>query len=524
MISKAGHCCLAVALLTLTIFCGCAVGPKYIPPQLVMPAGFDSTSGVRPTTQASIQPATRPVNPALWWEALDDPELNSLVKRAVESNLDLRIAGARLQEARYIEFATTGGIVAGAGYLPGADLSGGAGRGSGSNSTRGRVGAPLNSATNAKGLSEITQVIGLDAGWELDLFGHYSHLLEASQADVEAIAEARNGILITLLAEVVRSYADVRSDQYRLDVARQNLAAQQRTLDLVRVRVKRQLSNELDVALAERQLSTTLSRIAPLKSALESARRRIAVLMGQYPDELKQELDKPELLPSSPPNVAIGMPVDLLRRRPDIRRLEREIAASTARIGVATADLFPRVSVTAGAGIQGQGLGREPEHDRYIYSIGPSLYWPLLDFGRLDAIVKAQDFHTQQLLLTYQRGVVVAVQEVDDALSNYAAQQDSLAQLGNAVASSKRAETLAQQRYDIGLTDFLNVLDAERQLFDLQDQYAVTQSNVLREFVALYKALGGGWEGYEAPAVPPPPKPALLAAYGYIVHRSPSHP
>ncbi len=498
-------------VVTLTLVSGCTVGPKYHAPELRLPGFFAA-----PDLAASTQPAVRSVDSTHWWESLDDPELNSLVRRAVVSNLDLRIANSRLQEARSIEFAATGGVYSGAGYLPAMGVSGGAGRGSGSNTTRGRVAPAVNSSTNTKGLQEITQVIGLDAGWELDLFGHYAHLIEASQADVEAIAEARNDILITLLADVVRSYADVRSDQYRLEVARQNLATQQRTLNLVQIRVKRQLSNELDAALAERQLSTTLSRIAPLQSALASAKRRVSVLVGLFPEELTKELDKPELLPTTPPQVAPGMPIDLLRRRPDIRRAERELAASTARIGIATADLFPRVAITAGAGIQGQGLGRTPESDRYIYSIGPSLYWPFLDFGRLDAVVKAQDFRTGQLLLAHERSVILAVREVEDALGNYAANQDSLAQLGKAVVSSRRAVGLAQQRYDIGLTDFLNVLDSERQLFDLQDQYAIAQATVVRDFVALYKALGGGWERYEAPAIPPPPKPALLAAFDQV--------
>jgi NodT family efflux transporter outer membrane factor (OMF) lipoprotein len=504
-----------VALVAPLAVLGCAVGPKYHSPLVQLPSAFSSAYTIAPTTAPSTQsamPSARPVDLSLWWESLGDPQLNSLVKRAIASNYDLRIAAARLQEARSFEFAVTGGVYGGTGSLPGVELSAGAGRGSGSNSTRGRVTAPINSATNTKGLSEITQVIGLDAGWELDLFGHYSHLVDASQADVEAVVEARNEVLVTLIADLVRTYADVRSYQYRLKVARQNLATQQRTLDLVRIRVKRQLSNELDVALAERQLSTTLSRIAPLEALLESAKRRVSVLVGRYPGELKAELDEPRLLPASPPLVNSGMPVQLLRRRPDIRRGERELAAATARIGVAIADLFPRVSVTAGAGIQGQGLGRDPEKDRYIYSIGPSLYWPFLDFGRLDSVVQAQDFRMQQILLSYQRSVIVAVQEVDDALNNYSATQYSLTQLGNAVTASKRAEALAQQRYDIGLTDFLNVLDAQRQLFDLQDQYAIAQTNVVRQFVALYKALGGGWEGYEAPAPPPPGRPALLAA------------
>ena len=509
------HLRINLAIAIALLICGCAVGPHYRSPDVTMPASF-----ALPTTTAT----TRPVDPARWWEALGDPQLNSLIQRALESNLDLRIANARLQEARSIEFATTGGIVSGIGYLPAADVSAAAGRGSGTNTTRGRVGTPLNAASNSTGLKEITQVIGLDAGWELDLFGHYSHLVEASNADVAAVAEARNDILITLFADVVRSYADVRSEQYRLDVALQNLATQQRTLDIVRIRVQRQLGDELDLALAERQRASTLSRIAPLRASLAAAKRRVSVLVGMYPEALKAELDQPGLLPSTPPNVAAGMPLELLRRRPDIRRSERELAASTARIGVAMADLYPRVSVTAGAGIQGQGLGRTPEQNRYIYSVGPALYWPFLDFGRLDATVQAQDFRTQQLLLTLRRTVIVAVREVDDALGNYAADQDSLKQLGDAVTSSRRAVKLAQERYDIGLTDFLNVLDAERQLFELQDQYATGQATVVRDFVAVYKALGGGWENYLAPAPPPPPRPALLAAFDLSAHGNGAKP
>src|SRR4051794_21325431 len=187
-------------------------------------------------------------------------------------------------------------------------------------------------------------------------------------------------------------------------------------------------------------------------------------------------------MPPAPPGVAAGMPADLLRRRPDVRRAERTLAASTARIGVAAADLFPRVVMTGGVGWQGQGLGRAPTLDKFIYSLGPSLYLPFLDFGRMDALVQAQDYHTRGLLLAYQKSVLTAVEEVDDALTNYAAEQNRLAHLGNAVEASRRAATLATSRYNNGLTDFLNVLDAQRQLYDLEDQYAVAQSAVLWQF------------------------------------------
>ncbi|MGA2501009.1 MAG: efflux transporter outer membrane subunit [Tepidisphaeraceae bacterium] len=496
--------------LVAATIAGCQVGPDYHVPAIAVPDAFSSDSDVMPTTMPSTRPS-HPVDQARWWEALEDPQLNVLVQRAIESNFDARIAAARLQEAREVEFAATGGMRPGIGYFAG-DASAAAGRGTGNNSTKGRIAAPLNAAASTTGLDEITQIAGVDASWELDLFGKFGRIVEASQADTLAVAEMRHAILISLVADVVRSYAEVRHYQYRLEVARQNVQTQGRTLDLVRVRRNRQLSNELEVALAERQSSSALARIAPLEAALAAAKRRVAVLVGRFPEDLRAELDKPQLLPVTPPQVAPGMPADLLRRRPDIRRVERELAASTARIGVATADLFPRVGITAGAGFQGQGLGRDPQVSKSIYSIGPSLYWPFLDFGRLDAVVQAQDFHTQQLLLMYQRSVVVAVQEVDDALGNYAGEQDRLTQLGHAVEASTRAESLAVQRYNIGLTDFLNVLDAQRQLYDLQDQYAVAQVNVVTQFVALYKAMGGGWEGYEVPA-PPQPQPALLAAF-----------
>jgi NodT family efflux transporter outer membrane factor (OMF) lipoprotein len=418
-----------------------------------------------------------------------------------------------LQEARSTEAAITGGVVPALGYLPGADVSAAAGRGSGTNTTKGRIAAPLNAASNTTGLKEITQMVGFDAGWELDLFGHYRRLVEASQADTQAQFEARNEVLVSVVADVVRNYIAVRALQYRLEVARQNAATEQQTLDLVKLRVQGKISPQLDLALAQRQLSVTLSLIAPLESQLQSAKRRVAMLVGLFPDQLDRDLSPAVMLPSPPPRVAAGMPVALLRRRPDIRQAERQLAASTARIGIATADLFPRLSVTAGAGIQGQGLGRTPEKDRYIYSVGPSLYWPFLDFGRLDAVVQLQDFQTQESLLNFQRTVITAVAEVDDALDNYAADQDSLTQVGEAVVASQQAEQLATLLYRNGASDFLNVLDAERQLFALRDRYAIAEQAVIVDFIGLYKALGGGWEGYEAVPSPPPPRPALLAAF-----------
>jgi outer membrane protein TolC len=228
-------------------------------------------------------------------------------------------------------------------------------------------------------------------------------------------------------------------------------------------------------------------------------------------------LEKPGLVPQVPERIDAGLPLDLIRRRPDIREAERQLAGATARIGVATANLFPRVAITAGAGGQGQGLGVTPVTNQSIWSAGVLATWPLLDFGTLDALVDVADLRTHELLLNYKRTVLTAVQEVDDAITGYAAQQDRLRNLGDALVASQRAVSLASQRYDRGLTDYLNVVDAQRQEYDLAAQYASAQMAAAEQLVALYKGLGGGWEQYQS--IPPirQPEPAVVAAFRRVL-------
>lgn len=507
--------CIAASLLG-----GCVVGPNYRAPNPETPSAFDkelSTAGTAAATQPSGNARRLPVDVTVWWRSLDEPELNSIVERTVANNYDLRIAVARLQEAREVNFAVGGGAVPLLGAPHGLSLVAAAGRSSGNDAARGRLGGPVYSGVDTTGLQEITHVAGFDAGWEFDLFGRYTRLIESAQADEQAAYEMRNDVLISVVADVVRSYIDVRSLQMRLEIARENAASQKRTANLVRIRFTRGLTNQLDVVLAQRQLSTTLAFIAPLEASLASAERRIAVLTGGYPESLRKELDIAHSLPAIPPAVRPGMPIELLRRRPDIRQAERLLAADTARVGVATSNLFPRVSLTGGLGLEGQGLGRTPNLTSMIWSIGPTLYWPFLDFGQLDATVKISNYRAQAALLYYEKTVVSAVEEVDNALSNYDAEQQRLAQLGYAVESSKKAVHIATQRYEDGLTDFLNVLDAQRQLYELQDQYAVAKQSVIYQFIFLYKSLGGGWEGFEATPPAARPAPAIMAAIGQVV-------
>ncbi|HEX4053813.1 MAG TPA: efflux transporter outer membrane subunit [Tepidisphaeraceae bacterium] len=497
----------------LTCLGGCTVGPNYHTPATTIPDAYDTHATTRP---AVAMPRSRPVNLARWWRSLQDPELDSLVQRAVAANLDLEIALTRLQEARTYESVVLGGA------LPVADFSGAAGRGSGTNSTKSRISGPLNAGTNTTGLREITQVVGFDAGWELDLFGRYRREIEAAGDETQAMLDQRNAVLISVVADVARAYMDYRDLQVRLSIAQDNIRIEQQSVDVVQERFNRGLTNELDLALARRQLETLQSALPPLRDDLVVAQRRIAVLLGEYPGKIAAELTKPARLPMVPENIAPGLPVDLLRRRPDIREAEREVAQATARVGVATANLFPRVAITAGIGMQGQGLGRTPAVNSFLWSAGPSAYWPLLDFGTLDALIGIEDLRTHEALVNYKRTILAAVEEVENAISSYDAQQQRLRDLANALTASQRAVDLAQQRYNRGLTDFLNVLDAERQLYELQDQYAVAQEDVVVQFISLYKGLGGGWEEYQK--IPPlrKPQPAIVATVREIL--SPDHP
>jgi NodT family efflux transporter outer membrane factor (OMF) lipoprotein len=332
--------------------------------------------------------------------------------------------------------------------------------------------------------------------------------------------EERNQVLVTVLADVARNYITVRSTQLRLKITQDNIAALRRTVDLTRIAYRRGIGNELNVVLAERQLSAALARVGPLEAQVRQAQRQIAVLLGLSAQDLYAELDRPAPIPAMAADVDPGLPLQLVRRRPDVRRAERQLAAATARIGVATAALFPDVTLTAGLGVQGQGLGRSPVQYGSVWSVGPAFRVPILDFGRLDALAKAQDFRTQAQLLSYRKSVASAVEEVEDALTSYLAEQNRLEQLTVAVGSSQQAVNLATQRYNRGLTDFLNVLDAQRQLYELEDQLASSQQVVSTQLIALFKSLGGGWEGFGD--VPPAPKvrPAVVAAGSELMRPS----
>jgi len=353
---------------------------------------------------------------------------------------------------------------------------------------------------------------GFDAGWQLDLFGKYQRLLEATRDDAEAQRELRNAVLITVISEVARNYLEIRELQLRIDIARNDVATAQKTVDLLVTRFDRGLSNELDLTLARRQLATQQAILPQLNAAISAAESRLAVLLGTYAPNIAPQLERPGRFPTTPERLRAGVPVDLLRRRPDVRGAERQLAAATARIGVATADLFPTVAVTAGFGSQGgTRQGTAVPINGPIWSFGPGAYWPLLDFGRLDALIDIQEMRTHELLVNYKKTIMVAVEEVDQAIKQYKFDQARQKALSVALDAGRRALDLALERYDRGVTDFLNVLDAQRQFFALEDQYATAQGIVVLQFVAFYKVLGGGWELYDELPPIPDAQPALIA-------------
>jgi NodT family efflux transporter outer membrane factor (OMF) lipoprotein len=500
----------------LGVLAGCAVGPDYrTPPSDTPPAFAASAAPPTPSAAAALPANGMPApDPAAWWRALGDPELNSLVERAIKSNPDLEIALTRLQQARTYEAV----VVSHA--LPEVDASAAAGRGTGSDLTRGRAAQGLVSADNSSGLQHINTIAGFDAVWELDVFGKYRREFEAARYDQEAAAAARNAVMTSVIADVVRAYVDLRGLQIQAGILHSASEVLRESVRIVNLRYERGITNELDVELATRELDTLQAEIAPVNAEVDAVQYALAVLLGEYPENVVHELSASALIPSMPGPVAQGVPLDLLKRRPDIQQAERELASATARIGVATANLFPQVALVGSIGSQAQGWGTLPNISKHIWSFGPAALWPLLDFGALDAQVDIAQLEAHASLLNYRKSILSAVQEVDTALDGYRAQQDRLKHLGDAMVAGQRALDLATARYNRGLTDFLNVVDAERQFYVLQQEYAAAQVAQGEQFVQLYKSLGGGWEGYQTVPDIRQPQPAIIAAFRRILSRN----
>ncbi len=335
---------------------------------------------------------------------------------------------------------------------------------------------------------------GFDAAWEIDVFGGVRRASEAAAANVEASVADRDDILITLLSEVANNYIELRGFQREIEIAQDNIKSQQDTLELTRARFNAGLASDLDVARAEAQVATTESAIPALANNISANIYAIGVLLGQNPEPLADELSAPHPIPYSFSTIPVGLPSDLLRRRPDVRRAERQLHAATANIGAAEADYFPRFSLTGSFGTSASRIKDLGNSSSLFYSIGPTVSWPIFDANQIKFNVEVQNQRQLEALAAYRKAVLVALSDVETSMIRYNQEQAHHETLQRAVNSNRRAVDLSTQLYTKGLAAFLDVLDAQRALFLVEDQLVQSDSALSSDLVAVYKALGGGWE------------------------------
>ena len=328
----------------------------------------------------------------------------------------------------------------------------------------------------------------------MDIFGGVRRDVEAANADIGAAEENLRDVFVTLLAEVARNYIDLQGIRLRIGILKSNLAARQEILALTRIRFDAGLATGLDVARAETLVAATRARLPVLDTEERRIVHRLGVLVGEPPGILLPELSRETPIPLHPPHVPVGLPSEMLRRRPDIRRAEKELEAATARIGVATADLFPRFSLTGSFGRRSDALEDLSSGRSQLWGFGPSVRWPLFAGGRIRANIQVRNARQEQALVLYEKAVLNSLEDVENALVSYSREQERHRSLMEAVAADRWAVDLANSRYSGGLEDFLSVLDAQRSLFDSEDQLAQSEQALAEDAVRLYKALGGGWE------------------------------
>ena len=462
------------ALSCTLLLCACKAGEDYQQPAIDVPASF---SAAAPPPAGADHPNEPPAH---WWTSLQDEQLTHLIERVRSSNLDLRAATARVREARAL-YELAGGRA-------GPQVGAFAGYAWGETSTT------LGNARFAKqGPTEFFQA-GFDASWEIDIFGHNARAIEAARAGAEAAVEDSRDVLVSLYAELARNYVELRSAQKEATLTRDNLSVQQDTLELVSARAESELASDFDVARAEVQVATTRALLPLLETRASEAMHRISVLLGSEPNALAAELSEPGPIPASPAVTDTGIPADLLRRRADIRRAERELAQAAALTAEATAALFPRRSLTAALGLQSKSLTHLFDGDSGAFSVGPSLTAPIFNSGALRANIRAQGARQEQALVRYQESTLIALREVEDALVASDRERVRLASLREALESGKRALSLSRALNREGLADFFEVLDAQRSALVAEGAVAQSEGQLCANTIAVYKALGGGWE------------------------------
>jgi len=483
------------AVVFLAVFlAGCAaVGPDYKRPAMETPPRWEEDRG-KPAPAAGLEDAA-------WWESFGDPVLNGLIERAVKTNLDVEQARARIVQARATLAAT------GASVWPSATGTGTFSRSKDSENTVTTPSTPMDvSPYNAYNA-------GFDVSWEIDVFGGVRRSIEEAGANAEASIESLHDTVLTLLGDVAKYYVELRSAQEQLAITNQNAETQQNTAAVTRERYRLGLTTYLDVAQAETQRLTTESDVPTIDASIKQSIHRLGVLLGKDPNALKAELSEARPLPGVEGIAAAGLPSELLVRRPDLRQAERKLAAASAEIGVATADLYPKFDLTLGMGLNSATASKFLALSSGYWSLVPEVSTLLFDAGKTRANIRGKRAVYDETLSAYRSAFLNALEEVENALTDYYTEQTRSGILTDSVRSAEEALALADERYRRGLINFLDVLEAQRTLYTAQSSLRKSDAKVLTSLISLYKALGGGWSaagtGLAAGEAPSPRAAAL---------------
>jgi NodT family efflux transporter outer membrane factor (OMF) lipoprotein len=470
--------CLSLLMINFLLF-GCTVGPNFIRPDAeVSPNWMEVGDRVK----------NEPADYRNWWHVFNDQVLDRLIDRAYRENLSLRIAGVRILEAR-----AQLGIATGELYPQNQQAFGFF------QYDRTSERAPLANLIPRSLLEYRQAEIGLLASWELDFWGKFRRAIESADAGLLATMADYDNALVSLTAEVASTYIEIRTLEKRLRIARENVETQKKSLQIAEVRFQHGLVPELDVEQAQTVLHDTVASIPSLETQLRQAKNGLSELLGQPPGDVADLMEGPPEIPVSPPEVVVGMPADLLRRRPDIRSAEQQAAAQCARIGIAKSDLYPAFSLTGAIGFLSSDAGKFSLSDLFQWKsrtaqAGPSFQWNIFNYGRITNNVRVQDARFQELLIAYQNTVLKAQQEVEDNLVAFLRAQERAESLAQSTAAAKKSLDLAVLLYQAGLTDFTTILISQKALLSEQDKLAVTLGTISGSLVGVYRALGGGWE------------------------------
>jgi NodT family efflux transporter outer membrane factor (OMF) lipoprotein len=449
---------------------GCMmVGPDYVAPDMEVAHSWQNMSG----SVSDAPEGDRSL--ASWWTALDDPVLNLLIERAEAENYDLQTALGSVRQARIRRG------LSGADRYPSVDANRAVQR-----TYRNDASGEFSGAN--------TFSLGLDASWEVDVFGGVRRSLEASDAELAAAEESYRDVLVSLLAEVAVNYVELRSYQARLRVAEASLKFQEETWEITRWRHEAGLTTALDVELAKTNLEQTRAEIPSLLSGIEQTQNAISVLVGGVPGALDEQLGEHRPIPLPPETIAVGIPADLLRRRPDLRRAERDLAAQTARIGVAESKRYPRFSLSGSVGVEALAARDLLDEDSLSTGVGGIISWPVYKAGAIIRNIELQWEIREQTLIAYKKALLAALEDVENGLVAYASEKERRKSLLLAYEASEAAVEMSRVQYTSGLVDFTTVLASERTLLSIRDQLALSDAQIIKNLISLYKALGGGWE------------------------------